>query len=207
MSLSEEQINHIVRVAEYRHDSGDKAAMRAYFEREVARMSAEELHALARQLNWDDDDTIDRLRRLINHPRCDRGTALQIYWTGEPTFYLGYETRDRVRNELWPEALATYDLLREIEQLVLANRFATAEIPFDPFREDGMDWTTCTVPHRWPRVEPVAVYRTVRGARVRLNEDAPLGPPIDPREKLPAIMFEPVRGRGGDRARRERSEG
>jgi len=41
-----------------------------------------ELHLLALRLNW--DDAFDVPLRILGHPGCDRGTALQMFWLAEP---------------------------------------------------------------------------------------------------------------------------
>jgi hypothetical protein len=132
-------------------------------------MSAEELHAFVDDMNWDGGGA-DRLTRVLAHPLCDRGTALMIYWRAQPRFYIRYGTRERVRDELWPGALADYDMLRDIERRFQSGDFATANIAFNPANDGGHDCTT-----NGPRRQPL----------------------IDPRTVLPAVMFEPVRGRVG----------
>lgn len=92
-----------------------------------------ELHLFANHFNWDGET--DDLRRVVRHPLCDLGTALLIYWRGQSGFYLEYADRSAVP----AFAQDGYDLLREIEGLVVAGRFKTAAQPFDPSDDDGTD--------------------------------------------------------------------
>ena len=170
MALTPQQRERVRYLAEDEWvETDDEATRWADFDRGLAQMSAEELHAFVRDMNWDGGGA-DRLRRVLAHPRCDRGTALMIYWLARPRFYIKYGTRERVRDELWASALDDYDMLREIERRFESGGFATADIPFDPANDDGHDHTA-----------------DGQGRR----------PLIDPRTVLPAIMFEPVNGRDG----------
>jgi hypothetical protein len=191
MALTPQQAERVRYLAEdeWADDSEGEAAQWAQFDRVLAQMSAEELHAFVREMNWDGGGA-DRLRRVLAHPQCDRGTALMIYWLARPTFYLAYETRDRVRDELWPSALEDYDMLRDIERRFAEGEFASADIAFDPTNDDGIDHT-----RKRPRKRPVPVYGIENGQPVQLNKNEPLGSPIDPRTVLPAVMFDPVPGR------------
>ncbi len=90
--------------------------------------SAEELHQLASSFNWDNGHTKDIMQAIINHPLCDYGTALSIYWMASPTFYREkYSTREDVRKSF----LDIYDLLEFAEQKLLENRFASHRIQID----------------------------------------------------------------------------
>jgi hypothetical protein len=53
----------------------------------------EELHYAAVRLDWDGD--IEKLHRIVADPRCDRGTALAVYWMSEPVeYFAGCATRE-----------------------------------------------------------------------------------------------------------------
>jgi hypothetical protein len=169
MALTPEQLERVRYLAEdeWGGESADEAAQWADFDRVLAQMSAEELHAFVDEMNWDGGGA-DRLTRVLAHPLCDRGTALMIYWRAQPRFFIKYVTRERVRDELWPSALEDYDMLRDVERRFESDGFATADIPFNPANDKGHDHTSDGPGRR---------------------------PLIDPRSALPAIMFEPVRGR------------
>jgi hypothetical protein len=98
---------------------------------------SEELHLYADGFNW--DTGVEEMRRVIEHPLCDRGTALLIYWRGAPGWYARYTDRSETRN---PDQADHYDLLREIEQKIIGGHFHTLRFPYDPKSDRGHDMTT-----------------------------------------------------------------
>jgi hypothetical protein len=191
MDLTPEQSERVRYLAEdeWGRGSEDEAAQWAEFDRVLAQMSAAELHAFVDQMNWDGGGA-DRLNRVLAHPLCDRGTALMIYWLARPTFYLAYQTRDRVRDEVgW--ALEEFDMLREIERRFADGTFASADIAFNPADDRGLDHT-----RKHPRIRPVPVYGVENGRRVQLNKNEPLGPAVDPRAVLRGDVRSGPRPRG-----------
>ncbi|MEQ1505421.1 MAG: DUF4274 domain-containing protein [Myxococcota bacterium] len=108
---------------------------------QIEEMDAFELHDLASAIGGRDPE--EHLLRIVTAPRCDLGTALMVYWTGSPRWYLRYPSREEVP----PYELAGWDLLRAIERRVESGGFATAVVPFDPANDRhtrsvrGVDWT------------------------------------------------------------------
>ncbi len=51
--------------------------------------SASSLHYLADIYNWDDGEEV--LDWIISNPKCDKGTALMIFWRAEPDYYTRYQ--------------------------------------------------------------------------------------------------------------------
>jgi hypothetical protein len=97
---------------------------------------AEELHLYADGFNW--DTGVEQMRRVIQHPLCDRGTALLIYWRGAPGYYARFGDRAETRN---PDQADHYDLLQEIEQKVTSGEFPTRRFIYDPKSDRGRDMT------------------------------------------------------------------
>ncbi|MEZ4235077.1 MAG: DUF4274 domain-containing protein [Myxococcota bacterium] len=124
-----------------------------------------ELHDLAQSIGGRDAD--QRLLAIVSAPRCDRGTALMVYWTSSPHYYARYASRDEVPSY----ELAGWDLLAAVEARMAGEGFATAQIPFDPADDRqtrsvrGIDWTRAAS----------GVHRP------------------DPRRELPRRLREPVR--------------
>lgn len=88
--------------------------------------SSLELHAFAEQFNWDSGST--RLAALLNHPQCDRGTALMIYWIGEPVYFADFSSEHdapRVNRD-------GYRFLKCVESLLMTDQFQHNQIRFDP---------------------------------------------------------------------------
>lgn len=71
--------------------------------------SALELHYLAREWNWDDGKTAEVMTSIINHPLCDRGTALLLYWDGAAP----YLERNIAMVEEWERPIA--ELARRVK--------------------------------------------------------------------------------------------
>jgi hypothetical protein len=119
----------------------------------------EELHLFAGLINW--DGGAEELSRVIHHPLCDLGTALLVYWLGQPSFDLQYANREAVpqhRREV-------YDLLRDIEQRVAEGAYKTARQPFDPANYRGRDLRPKAERiNRYGRDLPPAMYRAVTAA-------------------------------------------
>ena len=96
--------------------------------------TSEELHQFAG--NFYPDGGIDILRKVINHPLCDKGTALMIYCMGRPGYY--YRQLER-KKSLRPEQQEAFELLKEIEEKYTSNGFTRSNIKFDPHDARGQD--------------------------------------------------------------------
>lgn len=126
--------------------------------------SAEELHHLAANVNW--DGGLDLLRRIVAHPLCDAGTALMLFWLGAP----GYVYSDRAAIDPLPDHAENLAFLREIERKYVEDGFASRTIRVDPRDLYGSD--------------EVAAYAAEGGMRrvdERMKEPSPGVPlPLDP---------------------------
>lgn len=91
----------------------------------------EELHRFAELWNWDGGYVA--MLMLTRNSACDAGTALMVYWLAQPEFYLRYASRDEVSE--WEHE--GYDFVTELEGRIVADDFATRQIPYDP-RADGL---------------------------------------------------------------------
>jgi hypothetical protein len=115
-----------------------------------------ELHLLADRWNW--DGGLRGPQAIIRHPRCDRGTALLVYWRASPEYYLRYASRDEVP----VEEREQFDLLAEIEAGVLKGQYQNRRIPFDPHKERSSGSMDQTEPKR---TIPAAMLVPVKPAR------------------------------------------
>ena len=99
----------------------------AVFARTLAQISSPaELHAFAYDFNW--DCGVEELRAVLEHPLCDRGTALMIYWLGDPMYFADFSTADDV-----PDVNRDgYRFIKFVESQLVADRFTSNEIRFDP---------------------------------------------------------------------------
>lgn len=133
------------------HD--ELAEQQAHWEAERARFLAQttdarELHAFAYLWNW--DNGVEPLRAVIEHPCCDLGTAMMVFWLGEPEdALLGDLETDK--DEL--------QLLRAIDARMNAGGYATANIAFEPH----VDWEEASQRPAAERLD-ARYYRPVTGA-------------------------------------------
>ncbi|MDX2237636.1 MAG: DUF4274 domain-containing protein [Hyphomonadaceae bacterium] len=84
-------------------------------------------HRLALTANWDFVDAAV-WRAIIEQPNCDRATALAIFWTASPEYYVQFANRDDV-----PAVnRSDYDLITTIRERWLRGDYVRAELAFDP---------------------------------------------------------------------------
>jgi hypothetical protein len=138
--LSAEQMRRVLYLhdLEYVSDTGspdDEAITRRQFAAALAEMGPEELHQYAG--NYNCDGGADGLRAVIRHPRCDRGTALMVFWRLGPGWYFQYPHPDLVPGyeRDW------HDLLAEIQARYVIGGFVEGSIAIDPRHQDGQDLT------------------------------------------------------------------
>jgi Leucine-rich repeat (LRR) protein len=110
------------------HQKRALPALRALFgipaHASLADMDLYELDLVAGSHNW--DDGVEELLAIARHPRCDLGTALAIYWNGEPEGLSHLTTADEIDDH----ERGVVELLRTIEQRVAADDFATKVVRF-----------------------------------------------------------------------------
>ena len=91
--------------------------------------SSAELHALAQQINW--DCGFDALEAVLEHPLCDRGTALMIYWLGAPTYFADFASDEDV-----PDVNRSLkEFLNRVQNQLMSEQFKSNTICFDPMVE------------------------------------------------------------------------
>ena len=88
----------------------------------------EKLHIFATHYNWDDGFEIPKW--IINHPLCDRGTALMMYWCVAPGYFSKYADRKEIPTTGWH--IQQYDLLQEIEEKYLMGFYKHNTILINP---------------------------------------------------------------------------
>ena len=87
-----------------------------------------QLHYLAGIYNWDDGTEV--LDWIISSPRCDKGTALLIFWRAEPDYYTKFD------NELEADTdKEIYLLLRKIITNWQSGFYKKERFKFDPIAE------------------------------------------------------------------------
>jgi hypothetical protein len=143
MAISDQRRRWIETLAREEHldhlsDEELEAFTETDFEREYDAFFAsvtdpEELHIFADAFNWDCE--LEKLTKVIHHPLCDRGTALLVYWRGQPAYFLRYGSRAKIPYF----ERENFDLLREIERRMTDGGYARFDIPYDPTNDAGTD--------------------------------------------------------------------
>jgi hypothetical protein len=97
------------------------------------------MHDKADDFNW--DYNIKPLVRIAKDKLCDLGTALLIYWRGNPNDYCCFKNRKDCKSQVDEERLQIWDLQRLIEDRVQSGAYGEAQIYYDPKDDYGKDWT------------------------------------------------------------------
>jgi hypothetical protein len=128
------------------------------FRKVLSLMSFIELHHFACNFNW--DGGVDELDAVIDHPACDAGTALMIYWLGQPaTCY-----RMAARRTICEKSDAVVSLLRKIEFKIENNVFQSNLIACDPTNIMGQPMTRGSDRDR--AVVPARMFRATTGITI-----------------------------------------
>jgi hypothetical protein len=93
-----------------------------------------EQYYLAEIYNWDDGVVV--LEWIIDSPKCDKGTASNIFWSAEPDYYFDFtnETIDEYEKDI-------FDLLQKILRKFNNDEFKKSKIKFDPIKSGyRIDW-------------------------------------------------------------------
>jgi hypothetical protein len=97
------------------------------FEREIAWLktaSPDDWHRVALDYNW--DEGVETLYWIVQQPDCDRATALDIFWKGQPAWYLheAVEDGEDADNLIWT-------MLKYIAARINARGYTRSKIAFD----------------------------------------------------------------------------
>jgi len=88
-------------------------------------LNSTELHFLAEIYNWDDGTEI--LNWIIESKKCDKGTALMIFWKSTPDYYF-----EQNENEIEEYEKETFELLKKIVQNFRVNNFKKSSLKYNP---------------------------------------------------------------------------
>lgn len=95
-------------------------------------LNSTELHYLADIYNW--DDGVEILSWIINSDKCDKGTALMIFWRAVPDYYL-----EKNEDELEIYEKEVYQLLNIIVEDFKSNKFRRSILKYNPADDFNMD--------------------------------------------------------------------
>jgi len=110
-------------------DDEDYSHLWGVFRNNLAKCTSPlELHCVAANLNW--DNGLTGLLAVLDHPLCDQGTALLLYWLGEPAYSFSTD----------PAAVEEETaFLVDIQSRYLANGYPRSLIATDPANLLGED--------------------------------------------------------------------
>ena len=97
-------------------------------------LSSAEQYFLVSEYNWDDGTIV--LDWIIDSTKCDKGTAIMIFWMAEPDYYFDYteETIDDWGKDVWK-------LLQKIITKFKNKEFKKSIFAFNPIRNGyRTDW-------------------------------------------------------------------
>ena len=147
--------------------------------------SPQELHQFMMHYNWDDGD--DAVIAVLDHPQCDFGTALLIYWLSGPI--VCEATRDHVI-EKRPWSSQLYGRIETLERELIESDYSATEFSVDPHNlmNDGFDWTQRSGENAFKRDPPAELCVPSPGRPMRQDDlDYELTPEeVVERERLDA---------------------
>jgi hypothetical protein len=128
-SLTDEQIKRIRYLLSDEWVTDDPIHTEANLNAILADVSStEELYHFAGNFNL--DGGFDELRKVIDHPLCDKGLALLIYHRLNPCSYYSLKARGK---ELLPFHHEPFAFIKEIETKFRDGSFAPSVIRVDPY--------------------------------------------------------------------------
>ncbi len=91
----------------------------------VAESGPDDWHRSMMGWNWDADPEI--IRWIVAQPRCDKATALMVFWKGQPEYYLPFADRGDV-----PGCnLEGLDLIEDVRGRWTGGFYTRSELAFD----------------------------------------------------------------------------
>lgn len=106
-------------------------------------LNSTEQYFLAEIYNW--DDGIQVLEWIINSEKCDKGTALMIFWKSSPDYYFENE-----KNEIPVYEMETFNLLNKIVNKFQNKSFNNSKLKYNPkddFEFEDYDFTDWEIPN------------------------------------------------------------
>lgn len=87
----------------------------------------DERHWVAQNWNWDLGEEV--LYWIVSRPDCDRATALDVFWNGQPEYFLRFGGD---RSNVDDFSKDGFDLVSEISTRWQHGAYTRAELEFDP---------------------------------------------------------------------------
>jgi hypothetical protein len=109
-------------------DEADEEHSLHTFRKQIGAMERpEELHIFAGNFNW--DCGWEELVVVLEHPKCDYGTALMVYWLAQPDYFY---RKTEIGKSLRLDETDTWNRVKWLEGRLLAGEYTHRQIAFDP---------------------------------------------------------------------------
>lgn len=146
MAISPEQRKRVAWLKDGYYDDDDEETYDARWQRQFELIgSPEEMFLHASECH--PAQGVPEWRRLLDHPLCDQGTALLIFWRCSPVHFYGDEPAGG-----WGWDRDCYDFVREIAARCEAKAFPSAVVRFDPGKFKNFSFLDPYSPEQLARV-------------------------------------------------------
>lgn len=145
-------------------EDDDEQSMRSFRTAIDGLESAEELHIFAGNFNW--DCGWHELAVVLQNPRCDYGTALMVYWLGQPDYFY---RKIEMAKPLSPDEQETWQRLKWLEERLLSCAYKDRQIAFDPASVVGRPVTGEDSYRPGLRLVPKVLWKSTPGTVVSLE--------------------------------------
>ena len=95
--------------------------------------TTEEVRRFAEKFNWDAGAT--DLFAVIRNPKCDKGTALLVFWLSDPVSFFELYTNQEEARSAAESGDDYYRLLVEIQENYVAGFYVESDFYVDPEKE------------------------------------------------------------------------
>lgn len=124
--------------------------------------NSKDLDQMVDHYNYDQGNEF--LGWVINHPNCDKGTALKLYWRLGASWYTQYENESQVPSH----AEEGYKLIKKVERLYMADYFKKCYVAYEPEKDYIEPYANVMVKERIPSmmflpVKPKGIKSILKG--------------------------------------------
>ncbi len=101
--------------------------------------TTEELRRFAQKYsNWGDFPTL--LFEVIRNPKCDKGTALHVFWSSDPVSFFELYADEEEALKAGEYSRDYYQLLVELQEKYVEGFYLESDFYVDPEKETGGDF-------------------------------------------------------------------
>jgi hypothetical protein len=149
---------------EWVDEDDEERSMRSFRTAICGVESPEELHIFAGNFNW--DCGWHELTVVLEDSRCDYGTALMVYWLGQPDYFY---RKIELGEPLSSDEIDTWERLKWLEERLLSGGYIRRQIAFEPASVIGRPITGNDAYRPGLRLVPEVLWSPSPGAVVSLE--------------------------------------